>query len=797
MGGSLRILHTADSHIGAALPVRPRHDRPRRGDDFVDSFARVVHRAMQRRIDLAIHAGDLFNRSSPSSRALVAAAEPLLKLATADIPVVIVPGNHERSTIPSCLLLSHPNIHIVTEPCTLTFRSSGLRIAVSALPCLRRGSAGQFSSALDATGWSKTRADVRILAVHQTFESATCGPADHRFRSGDEVVERSDIPAAFDYVAAGHVHRHQVLSAADTDGPPIVYSGSPDRISFAEIDEPKGFVLVEHAGDRLVHSFIEHDVRPMSLWPVDVTSLTRDNIVEQFTAIVQALPPQSIAQVRLTGCSANGSLRGLSLAETARKLRPDVLLTVSARAVEFSPQSARPSRTGVAASAFAALNAPAEELHKASTDTTRNLPPHTGVYALYEGTGRLLYVGKSNNVRARVQAHLRGKTGANFFAGWARQITAVEARTTHSELEALLIEAELIRGLRPPFNRQMRRWSDYCYLCENGKPHGQLGITRHATASRACFGPFRTRHSAETVREAVAELFGLALCPDEESPSQALLPLDNAEGANLCERHFRGLCSGPCAERIGREEYHRLVHQRDALLSGMEDSALRKLETQLEGEVHPDAKHDARDLPVQRAKTLRTALNQTATLRAAEALVDALLLLPGPDGCAKTATLTLDGVHFDVLHNDLADARRILSRHGTLTRRRSRSGPARLPKTVADSLSIAARQLRQEPDPYRVISRQQTRDLERSSYSCGTWVARPSPRNAGAAMLIDRETRYTISVNVLDESALLAQAFVMGGGGDCAAATSLSSPLGKGRKRGGGRNKRTGSAPTT
>ncbi len=354
MARPLRILHTADSHIGAALPVRPLYDRPRRGPDksgvagdLVRSFTRVLGWAPQNGIDLVIHAGDLFNRSKPSSRALVDAAEPLLTLAAAGIPVVIVPGNHERSTIPACLMLSHPNIHIIAEPCTVTLRLRGTRVGVSAIPCLRCDSARHFPGMLEATGWSKAGADLKVLAVHQTFESATCGPVGYRFRSGKDVVERRAVPAAFDYVAAGHIHRHQTLTTPTADGPFIVYAGSPDRVSFAEADEPKGFVVVEESGGRLVHTFVEHEVRPMLICPMDVTGLTNSQILQRIESIVQGLPSRAIARVRLTGRSAAAvSARGsrtthnsscsLWIAATARKLRPDVLLSFSAGAANPS-----------------------------------------------------------------------------------------------------------------------------------------------------------------------------------------------------------------------------------------------------------------------------------------------------------------------------------------------------------------------------------------------------------------------------------------------------------------------------
>ncbi|MCH7814910.1 MAG: metallophosphoesterase family protein, partial [Planctomycetes bacterium] len=311
MSRPVRILHTADSHIGAALPGRPRRSGRRRGDDLVDSFNRVLHRAVEFDVDLVIHCGDLFNAPNPGSRALTAASAPLLDLAVAGVPIVIVPGNHERSAIPASLFLSHPRIHIVHQPTTHVFRLGDTTVTVSAFPNLRRAAAQRFPEALAATGWDRVRADWRILAVHEVFHSAVCGPADFRFTTGDEVIPRSAVPAAFDYVAAGHIHRHQGLASTNVNGPTIVYSGSPDRISFAEIDEPKGCVLLELTASGIGHRFLEHRVRPMSVWPIDVTGLRRSRILECIESLITTLPPQAIAQLRLTGRCTAEALRGL------------------------------------------------------------------------------------------------------------------------------------------------------------------------------------------------------------------------------------------------------------------------------------------------------------------------------------------------------------------------------------------------------------------------------------------------------------------------------------------------------
>lgn len=714
MSKRLRILHTADSHIGAELPVRPRRPGRRRGDDLVDAFGRILRQAIQREIDLVIHAGDLFNRSEPSSRALAAAAEPLLRVAVAGIPVVIVPGNHERSTIPTCLLLSHPNIHIVTAPCTLTFQVRGTRVGIAAFPCIRRDSAKRFPAALEATEWARLRTDVTILAVHQTFESATCGPNNHRFRRGDDVIDRKAVPQAFDYVAAGHVHRHQTLSLPTADGPQIVYAGSPDRVSFAESDEPKGCVMLEEAEGRLVHTFLEHAVRPMSAWPMDITGWTRSEILRQIEAIVGKLPMRGIAQVRLTGCTSPDILRGLKLTTVGRELRPDVLFSVSARAVEFGPQS-RPRRSnGATLSAFTHLQAPPEAVTRVAVEDLKRVPTGCGVYALHDRAGRLLYIGKSKNMRNRIRSHVRGGTGANFFVGWGRQIAHVEIRLAESELEALLVEAELIRGLRPPYNRQMRKWTAYCYLFESGRPHGHLEVCRQPSPRRISFGPYRSRSMAHSVRDAVAAHFGLALCPDGQEVGSH--PKHRTEDVGRqCKRYFQGMCTGPCAGRVDRQDYANRIHLRNALLLGKDDTTLRQLELELETGSDRVRRAKSPEDPSLQVRVLRIAFDQAAILRKAETLTSGLLVLPGPEGTVKTASLTARGIRFDALRSDPTDAKRVLTQHERITGDRRTGAVGRLSRTTADSFCVAARQLGSIPGLYRFVSKQETMKLDELS----------------------------------------------------------------------------------
>jgi excinuclease ABC subunit C len=308
-----------------------------------------------------------------------------------------------------------------------------------------------------------------------------------------------------------------------------------------------------------------------------------------------------------------------------------------------------------------------------------------------------LYVGKAKNVRSRVQTHVGRRPGASAFAGWTEQIARVEARRAYSDLEALLVEAELIRRLRPPFNRQMRLWSRYWYLRANGEPYGQLSVCRTPGARETCFGPFRSRRAAEQTAEASAAFFRLAACPPEDGPARQHARIQREGVAALCQRYFAGLCAGPCAARVAGEEYQRRIRQRDALLEGIDDSGLAAAETALERAERDAAGEAGSREMLRRVRVLCSAFNHAVTLRQAEALLDGLLLLPGPGNESRVALLSREGVRFEQATSDCARGR---AASGVSQSRAAAARRARLPRHSADCLCLAARELRRNRGQY-------------------------------------------------------------------------------------------------
>lgn len=269
---SIRILLFADTHLGFDYPIRPRLQQRRRGPDFFANFRRVLDHARRTRPDVVVHSGDLFFRARVPQQIVDLVYSDLLEFAAEGIPVLIVPGNHERSVLPISLFLNHPNIYIFDQPRSFLFTLGGVSVAFSGFPCERKAARDRFCSLVAGTGFHDLSVEIKLLCMHQTVEGAQVGPSDYTFRTGKDVIRRSDLPKDSLAVLCGHIHRRQVLGRLDKgeDGSPaVIYPGATERTSFAERDEPKGFFEIafapQAAGNWLISglNFIELPARPM------------------------------------------------------------------------------------------------------------------------------------------------------------------------------------------------------------------------------------------------------------------------------------------------------------------------------------------------------------------------------------------------------------------------------------------------------------------------------------------------------------------------------------------------------
>jgi DNA repair exonuclease SbcCD nuclease subunit len=332
---TVRLLLLADSHLGFDHPVRPRIKRRRRGHDFMSNYRRALRTAVDERVDLVVHGGDVFHRPDVPPSLVHQAFEPLKEVASAGIPVFLVPGNHERSRIPFDWLTCHPGVHVFEKARTVGMTLAGVTVTVSGIPCIRRDARTRFRDALDLTRWLDDEAELRLLLVHQAFEGAVVGPSDFTFRHGDDVVRLGDVPPRFAAVLAGHIHRSQVLETDLRGRPcpaPVFYPGSVERTAFAERGEPKGFMtldLVPGAAGGAVSrwAFRDLEARPMEIRPLRVRGLSAAALERELRSALAAVPPDTVLRLEADGPPEMGA-EAVLRAERLRTLAPDMNVSV-------------------------------------------------------------------------------------------------------------------------------------------------------------------------------------------------------------------------------------------------------------------------------------------------------------------------------------------------------------------------------------------------------------------------------------------------------------------------------------
>ena len=233
----MKILHLADTHIGySAYNTLDENGYNQREMDVYDAFARVVDAALKEEPDIVLHAGDLFESVRPSNRAISFVIEQLLRLSDAGIPFVAISGNHStprlRETGSVFKVLEHiEHAHLAYRGKYETFQFGDLKI--HALPhCVDKSS---FESQL-----KKMRSDKQFRYNLAALHAGVIGLSIFRMNEFNEQLATSkQLERGFDYVALGHYHEHCEVSSS------AVYSGSTERFGFGEVNQPKGFVILD------------------------------------------------------------------------------------------------------------------------------------------------------------------------------------------------------------------------------------------------------------------------------------------------------------------------------------------------------------------------------------------------------------------------------------------------------------------------------------------------------------------------------------------------------------------------
>jgi excinuclease ABC subunit C len=190
----------------------------------------------------------------------------------------------------------------------------------------------------------------------------------------------------------------------------------------------------------------------------------------------------------------------------------------------------------------------------------KRLPNSPGVYRMMNVAGDVLYVGKARNLKKRVTAYAQGRFHTTRIGRMVRETATMEFVVTRTETEALLLEANLIKRLRPRFNVLLRDDKSFPYILLTGD-HPSPGIFKHRGArSRKgdYFGPFASAGAVDRTINALQRAFLLRSCTDSVFESRT----------RPCLLYQIKRCSGPCTGEISAGDYAGLVAEAKEFLSG-------------------------------------------------------------------------------------------------------------------------------------------------------------------------------------------------------------------------------------
>jgi len=201
-------------------------------------------------------------------------------------------------------------------------------------------------------------------------------------------------------------------------------------------------------------------------------------------------------------------------------------------------------------------------------------PGEPGVYLFKDGRGRVLYVGKAKNLRIRLRAYLRPEAdGRDRIPMMIRDAEELEFIVTSSENEALLLENNLIKKHRPPYNVYFRDDKDYlCVRIDLSKEFPRFELVRKVRNDGArYFGPYSSARKIRQLVNLAGKLFPMRTCTDASFKKRK----------NPCMQYQIKRCLAPCVGKVDREEYFRIVQSALKFMAGNFREVRRELERRM------------------------------------------------------------------------------------------------------------------------------------------------------------------------------------------------------------------------
>jgi len=212
--------------------------------------------------------------------------------------------------------------------------------------------------------------------------------------------------------------------------------------------------------------------------------------------------------------------------------------------------------------------------HFDSDSFLANCSHRPGVYQMYDHQQKHLYIGKAKHLKKRLASYFRRQEPGSKTEALVKKIAHIDVTVTSSETEALILEHNLIKTEKPPYNILLRDDKSYPYIYVSSQ-HDYPRLAFHRGKQRTkgrYFGPFPNRYAVRESLKLLQKMFKVRQCEDSFFNNRS----------RPCLQHQIGRCSAPCVEKIERSEYAETVRKSMLFLEGENDDLTEQLSAEMD-----------------------------------------------------------------------------------------------------------------------------------------------------------------------------------------------------------------------
>jgi exonuclease SbcD len=319
---SIQVLHCSDTHLDKSFSISNLAKSIQRREDLNCNFSTIVDYAVKNKLDVFLIAGDVFDKILPTNASRVFLTQQIRRLNDANIAVFIIGGNHD---VPRFGVSPSLAIDVLGSAGIATVFSRSDIIQKRIIKVRRKSicvSGRSYYTQFDGANPLKDveipiEGDYNILMIHGSLQGLNVASSVPEIAHQNPFLA-DDIKKGLNYLALGHFHNHFEREHRDCK---IVNAGSTEKLSWAEINDEKGFVWAELNGSETTTEFIKLETRPME---INELTLSKD---KTYTKDIKEYVLDFLSKISNPNKMLKLNLRGLISQEQYNQLKINELLT--------------------------------------------------------------------------------------------------------------------------------------------------------------------------------------------------------------------------------------------------------------------------------------------------------------------------------------------------------------------------------------------------------------------------------------------------------------------------------------